>query len=585
MGRRVLRVTPPRTVDLANVERFVTELNAQLDAVSSALDATAVDTSAFVTRSDLIARGLYPSVGGSLDIGQPLIARAGLLIGESEAGVTSSSPRTVGQIALEEAERLFNSMVTTGIDADTLDGLDSTAFALVSHSHAPGDISPQGSGSGLDADLLDGMNATAFASVSHAHDAGDITSGALAVARGGTGAATASANTVFAGPTSGGAAAPAFRALVHDDIDELIALADLTDVSATTGSGTTAVLATSPTFVTSITTPLIYGGTGTTDDLDLRASSASNYTSTVHVGRGSLTIGDTTVRGLTLFADGVTKNFSSTYLRGIDMTGTVVCSTGIGGQVNLFSDTGVYQGPSSGAFGFPVNFTIFANATIQPGANSQTSLGSKGVFYTPTIAANGFTGHTLSSAYAVGTAGSVAANCTVTTWGGLTFAQPTNSGTLGTLVAVDVAALTAATTNLSLRSVGTSVEQRHAGPAMFGATGGPDTTAGAIVHVSRVHTLTAGINDGYAAAIRLDPGYTAAFTVVRHNYIDVQDVSLAASAAVTDACVMRFDAAAGTHKAVAAGTTKTTPGTVNAWIKHNINGTIYYVPAYTSTTS
>lgn len=45
--------------------------------------------------------------------------------------------------------------------------------------------------------------------------------GQLAVSRGGTGTATATANTVFAGPTSGGAAAPSFRALVAGDIPSL----------------------------------------------------------------------------------------------------------------------------------------------------------------------------------------------------------------------------------------------------------------------------------------------------------------------------------------------------------------------------
>jgi hypothetical protein len=34
-----------------------------------------------------------------------------------------------------------------------------------------------------------------------------------------------------------------------------------------------------------------------------------------------------------------------------------------------------------------------------------------------------------------------------------------------------------------------------------------------------------------------------------------------------------------------AASTKTTPGTVDGWIKIVINGTIYYVPIYTSKTS
>ena len=49
--------------------------------------------------------------------------------------------------------------------------------------------------------------------------------------------------------------------------------------------------------------------------------------------------------------------------------------------------------------------------------------------------------------------------------------------------------------------------------------------------------------------------------------------------------VFRFPAAAGTHSTVDAGTTKTTPGTVNAWVVININGTEHYIPAYTSKTT
>lgn len=48
---------------------------------------------------------------------------------------------------------------------------------------APGEISPQGTGSTLDADLLDGNEAAAFAGASHTHAAADINSGTLADAR------------------------------------------------------------------------------------------------------------------------------------------------------------------------------------------------------------------------------------------------------------------------------------------------------------------------------------------------------------------------------------------------------------------
>lgn len=103
---------------------------------------------------------------------------------------------------------LANDGSGSGLDADLLDGLNSTAFALASHTHAGEDItsgtiadariastitrdsevftivlSADGTGSGLDADLLDGLNSSAFALASHVHAGEDITSGTVADAR------------------------------------------------------------------------------------------------------------------------------------------------------------------------------------------------------------------------------------------------------------------------------------------------------------------------------------------------------------------------------------------------------------------
>lgn len=112
-----------------------------------------------------------------------------------------------------------------------------------------------------------------------------------------------------------------------------------------------------------------------------------------------------------------------------------------------------------------------------------------------------------------------------------------------------------------------------------------NSTSVGTTELEATRTITGAVTDGYAAGLLLDPGYSGAFTVTRHNYLDCQDVSLAASAVLTDACLVRFDAAAGTHKATVGATTKATPGGVDAWVKININGTLYYVPAYTSTTA
>lgn len=64
------------------------------------------------------------------------------------------------------------------------------------------------------------LNATVYGSGANltSLNADNISSGTVAIARGGTGSATTSANYVFAGPTSGGSGAPSFRTLVAADI-------------------------------------------------------------------------------------------------------------------------------------------------------------------------------------------------------------------------------------------------------------------------------------------------------------------------------------------------------------------------------
>jgi hypothetical protein len=105
------------------------------------------------------------------------------------------------------------------------------------------------------------------------------------------------------------------------------------------------------------------------------------------------------------------------------------------------------------------------------------------------------------------------------------------------------------------------------------------------IYTAYVETLAAAQSDDYAASLRLAPGYTGAYTVTRHNYITLVDVTVAGSAVVTNAAAIYFNAAIGTHKAIDSGTTKTSPGTVTAWMKVNLNGVIHYIPCYASKTS
>lgn len=66
----------------------------------------------------------------------------------------------------------------------------------------------------------------------------------------------------FLTQTGSGAASavPVWGVITTGDIQELIALADLTDVASTTGSGTVAVLSTTPTFTTSVISPAYISG-------------------------------------------------------------------------------------------------------------------------------------------------------------------------------------------------------------------------------------------------------------------------------------------------------------------------------------
>ncbi len=124
-----------------------------------------------------------------------------------------------------------------------------------------------------------------------------------------------------------------------------------------------------------------------------------------------------------------------------------------------------------------------------------------------------------------------------------------------------------------------------------------DTVDGGDGHIDTFTLLTGGtgyeVANGLATTVAPAGGSGAtinvtvltARTVTRHNFIDVNNLALTKGVAVTDAALLRFDAAIGTHKAVDAASTKTTPTGVDAWIKINIAGTLLYMPAYLSKTA
>lgn len=60
-----------------------------------------------------------------------------------------------------------------------------------------------------------------YAAISHTHGTSDITNGVLGALYGGTGAAYVNPNRVFAGPSTGGATTPDWRALVANDLPDI----------------------------------------------------------------------------------------------------------------------------------------------------------------------------------------------------------------------------------------------------------------------------------------------------------------------------------------------------------------------------
>ncbi len=107
-----------------------------------------------------------------------------------------------------------------------------------------------------------------------------------------------------------------------------------------------------------------------------------------------------------------------------------------------------------------------------------------------------------------------------------------------------------------------------------------DLTASQITF-GRTFTLTGALGDVFQ--ITYTAALAGAFTITRYNWFELDNPTGAAT--VTNATALAFDAAPGTHKCIDSGTTKTTPTGVDAWIKHNVNGTIYFSNAYLSKTA
>jgi len=103
-------------------------------------------------------------------------------------------------------------------------------------------------------------------------------------------------------------------------------------------------------------------------------------------------------------------------------------------------------------------------------------------------------------------------------------------------------------------------------------------TPGIVFHVAEISTLAGAVTDAYVAAHRLTPLFTGGYSVTRQNYLDINNPTLAGGAVCVDAPVLRFDAAAATHKSLV----DDSANSGYRFIKVNENGTLRYVPMQTA---
>lgn len=420
-----------------------------------------------------------------------------------------------------------------------------------------------GTGSGLDADLLDGNDSTAFATSAHSHATYVVGPGSStdnAFARWDTTTGYLVQNSSYSSLDDNGQATFQAGGATYIPLTVKGAASqsgNLLNISNSSGSVLTQFDSNGWMKITNNVTP------------------SNTSTPALYVQHTVLfsTGGAKTPTGMWITSDVTTStSVSGTHiglLVGANQNSANVVPTLIGAQYQAYLQSSATQATLIG-------HNIRVGSNYSSGANAITNL------YGFRSGIDSYNGHatlktTITNVYnghlGVPQTGQVI-GATITNLWGLYIADTTMStgSTMTNQIGLEIASMTSAgTSNIALKT--------NTGTVQFGD----------IVKLVQTTTLTGGVTDSYTAAMRLTPTYTAATaqTVTRHNYIDINTPTLsgAGPAAVTDAAVFRFDAAAGTHKAVDSSSTKTTPGGVDAWVKININGTIYYMPAYTSKTA
>jgi hypothetical protein len=180
--------------------------------------------------------------------------------------------------------------------------------------------------------------------------------GQLAVSRGGTGVSTAAATYVFAGPTTGAAAAPSFRALVAGDIPALSYVLSVSATAPITSTGgltpTIGVTSAALTKTDDTNVTLTLGGSPTTALL-AATSLTLGWSGTLAVGRGGLGISTTPSNGFVPIGNGT--NYTAAALT----AGTGITITNASGAITIAATAGGGSAPITKT----ANFTVGVGET------------------------------------------------------------------------------------------------------------------------------------------------------------------------------------------------------------------------------
>lgn len=193
-----------------------------------------------------------------------------------------------------------------------------------------------------------------------------------------------------------------------------------------------------------------------------------------HFRTGSNTF--TTTPNWFVFPGTYTVNFATGSLGNlVNFSGTLVFDQGASGSnaLTLVANTGIIKNVSGEANSLGAHAVLLTTPTYQADAATLTLTQHRVVFDNPTFSILSGGVMTVTQVNSIQSKGTVNTGATITTRRGILVEDYTGAGAITTQVGIDINALTLATTNLSIRSAGSTTQMRHAGPGVFGANAAP----------------------------------------------------------------------------------------------------------------